>query len=238
MKNTGKTSKNGAKVRESASLGRLARIAIACCSIAVLAAFAIILIIPASREVFKKLSTEHPYIMGFVKFALLATVGEVLALRIRKKEWALPVYVVWRLLIWGLIGVAITFMMNFFKSGVAGMMESGRLPAPGEGFGQDLLRAFYTAALMNLTFGPVFMAFHKCTDKYLELRHDGAKKPGLGGSVNGIDWHGFISFTVLKTIPFFWIPAHTATFLLPAEYQVIAAAALSIALGIILSLKK
>jgi hypothetical protein len=129
-------------------------------------------------------------------------------------------------------------MMNFFKSGVAGMMANGLLPAPGEGFGQDLLRAFYTAALMNLTFGPVFMAFHKCTDKYLELRHDGAKKPGLGGIVNGIDWHGFISFTVLKTIPFFWIPAHTATFLLPAEYQVIAAAALSIALGIILSLKK
>lgn len=91
---------------------------------------------------------------------------------------------------------------------------------------------------MNLTFGPVFMAFHKCTDKYLELRHGGAKKPGLRGVVTGIDWYGFISFTVLKTIPFFWIPAHTLTFLLPPEYQVIAAAALSIALGIILSLKK
>ena len=47
-----------------------------------------------------------------------------------------------------------------------------------------------------------------------------------------------MSFTLLKTIPLFWIPAHTVTFMLPAEYQVIMAAALSIALGIMLSLKK
>ncbi len=53
-----------------------------------------------------------------------------------------------------------------------------------------------------------------------------------------MDWHGFVSFTLFKTIPLFWIPAHTLTFLLPPEYQVIAAAALSIALGIILSLRK
>ena len=43
-------------------------------------------------------------------------------------------------------------------------------------------------------------------------------------------------FTILKTVPIFWIPAHTVTFLLPSEYQVITAAALSVALGVILSL--
>ena len=232
--------KNTANKPERAEkhIGRGGQIAIAVCCFAILAAFALVLIIPASREVFKRLSSEHPYIMGFIKFALLATVGEVLALRIRRKEWGLPVYAGWRLVIWGLIGIAITFMMKLYTNGVVSMMEKGLLPAPGEGFWREFLRAFFTAALMNLTFGPVFMAFHKCTDKYLELRAAGERKPGLAGVVNGIDWHGFISFTVLKTIPFFWIPAHTLTFLLPAEYQVIMAAALSIALGIILSLKK
>ncbi|MCX7905011.1 MAG: Mpv17/PMP22 family protein, partial [Caloramator sp.] len=48
----------------------------------------------------------------------------------------------------------------------------------------------------------------------------------------------FISFVVLKTIPFFWIPAHTITFLLPSEYRVLMASFLSIALGAILSLAK
>ena len=215
-----------------------AQTAIAAACFLVIALFAAVLLIPASREVFKTLSSEHPYLMGFVKFALLATVGEIFAAAIREKRWRLPRYFIVRLLIWGAIGVAITFMMKFYTSGVVSMLEKGALPAPQEGFFRELLRAFYTAALMNLTFGPVFMAFHKCTDKYLDLRASGEKKPGLRGVAGSIDWHSFISFTVLKTIPFFWIPAHTLTFLLPPEYQVVAAAALSIALGIILSLKK
>ena len=211
--------------------------AAAVCAFAVLAAFAAVLIIPQSREVFKSLSSAHPYIMGFIKFGLLATVGEVLALRLRKKAWVLPVYTVWRVIIWGLIGVAITFMMKTYSFGVAGLVESGYLPGAKAEFWSKLLCAFYTAAVMNLTFGPTFMAFHKCTDRYLELRAEGTKKPGLRRVIETVDWHKFVSFTLFKTIPLFWIPAHTLTFMLPPEYQVIAAATLSIALGIILSLK-
>lgn len=203
-------------------------------SAAVLALFAAILIIPASREVFKKLSASQPYIMGFVKFGLLATIGEILAIRIRSKAWSLPVYTPARIAIWGVIGIAITLMMKTYSFGVAGMMEKSLLP----GAGSKFLEAFYTAAVMNLTFGPTFMSFHKCTDKYLELRASGMKKPSLRDVVGGVDWHGFVSFTLFKTIPLFWIPAHTLTFLLPVEYQVISAAVLSIALGIILSLRK
>ena len=220
--------------KEKRTGGVLAAVA----SFIILAAFALVLILPGTREVFKKLSSEHPYIMGFIKFGLLATVGEAIALRLRKKRWEMPFYVGWRALIWGVIGVAITFMMKTYSFGVSGMMEAGLLPGRGEGFWSRLLKAFYTAAVMNLTFGPTFMATHKCTDKYLELRHAGERKPGLRGVIGGVDWHGFVSFTLFKTIPLFWIPAHTLTFMLPAEYQVIAAAALSIALGIILSLKK
>lgn len=211
--------------------------AVAVCAFAVLAAFAAVLIIPQSREVFKTLSAAHPYIMGFVKFGLLATVGEVFALRLRKKAWILPVYTVWRIIIWGLIGVSITFMMKTYSFGVAGLVENDFLPGAKAEFWNRLLCAFYTAAVMNLTFGPTFMAFHKCTDRFLELRSEGEKKPGLRRVIETVDWHKFVSFTLFKTIPLFWIPAHTLTFMLPAEYQVVAAATLSIALGIILSLK-
>lgn len=207
-------------------------------SIIIILAFAAVLAVTPTREGFKALSAEHPYIMGFIKFALLATVGEVLALTIKRRAASLPYYIGWRMLIWGLIGVAITFMMKTYSYGVEGLMANKLLPGAGEGFLPKLLKAFYTAAVMNLTFGPTFMAFHKCTDKYLELRRAGEKKPGLKGVVNGVDWHSFVSFTLFKTIPLFWIPAHTLTFLLPPEYQVIAAAALSIALGLILSLRK
>lgn len=202
-------------------------------SFLVLGIFIAILAVPTSREVFKSLSSAHPFIMGFIKFGLLATVGEILALRLRKKSWDLPVCVWQKALIWGAIGIAITFMMSSYKGAVAAITESGLIPGKNSVF----LKALYTSAIMNLSFGPTFMAFHKCTDKWLELGAE--KKPHkLSDVVGGVDWYGFVSFTLFKTIPLFWIPAHTVTFLLPGEYQVIMAASLSIALGIILSIKK
>jgi len=44
------------------------------------------------------------------------------------------------------------------------------------------------------------------------------------------------NFVFKKTIPFFWYPAHTITFLLPVDYQVLFAAILGIALGTILAM--
>jgi hypothetical protein len=42
-------------------------------------------------------------------------------------------------------------------------------------------------------------------------------------------------FVFKKTIPLFWYPAHTLTFLLPAEYRILFAALLGIVLGVLLS---
>ena len=169
--------------------------------------------------------------MGFVKFSLLATAGELIALAISKKEFDLPVKVVWRFIIWGFIGVWITFMMKIYSTAVGFMMSSGALLGGDSRF----LSALYTSVIMNTTFGPTFMAIHKITDKMLEL-FDKKEKVNLSNIVGGIDWKGFWGFTILKTVPFFWIPAHTVTFMLPSEYQVMMAAALSVALGVILSL--
>ena len=193
--------------------------------------FAVILIIPASREVFKKLSSEHAILMGFVKFALLATAGELIAVAIVKGELGVPVKIVFRFLIWGLIGMWITLMMKVFSSASSCLMEIGFLP----GGDSTFLRALYTSVLMNTTFGPTFMAVHKITDKILELKAD-KKSVNLDNIVNGINWKSFFGFTIAKTVPLFWIPAHTVTFMLPSEYQVMMAAGLSVALGIILSL--
>lgn len=203
-----------------------------------LGGFAAILIIPASREVFKTLSTSHPYLMGFAKFAVLATAGELLAVRLAKKEWTLPSYVWVRFLIWGIIGVWITYMMKIFGAGVGVLMTQGLLPSAKNALLNSFLKAFFISATMNLSFGPTFMALHKCSDTYLDLRASGRRKITLGLIIHRVDWEKFASFTLLKTVPLFWIPAHTATFMLPAEYQVAAAALLSVALGIILNLKR
>lgn len=199
----------------------------------VLLLFAVVLIIPASREVFKTLSNSHPFCMGFAKFALLATAGELISALLSKNGFSLPVKIFWRFVIWGFIGVWITFMMKVYNVAAGQLMQIGLLPGNESVF----LKALYTSVMMNTTFGPTFMAVHKCTDKLLELR--AKKQPaGLKTVVSNIDWSGFAGFTIAKTVPFFWIPAHTVTFLLPAEYQVMMAAALSVALGIFLTVQK
>ena len=209
--------------------------------IAVFVLFAAVLIIPQTREVFESLSASHPYVMGFVKFALLATSGELIAIKMASGKFAKPAYLIARIVIWGLIGIWITYMMKIFFLGAGAMMEAGLLPGgelSTDSLGYKLIRAFATAATMNLTFGPTFMAVHKCSDTYLALRAQNGRGVRLSEVIDAVDWKRFVSFTLFKTVPIFWIPAHTLTFLLPSEYQVMLAALLSVALGIILNIKK
>lgn len=209
--------------------------------VAVFAVFAAILIIPSTREGFKTLSSTHPYLMGFVKFGFLATAGELIAGRLASGAFKKPPYITARFIIWGLIGIWITYMMKIFNLGAAAMMAKQLLPSSGNEFTNKLLLAFFTSATMNLSFGPTFMALHKCSDTYLALRAKRTaknEKIGVKKVVGSVDWSSFVTFTLFKTVPIFWIPAHTVTFLLPGEYQVMLAALLSVALGIILNLKK
>lgn len=187
---------------------------------------------------FSAFSSAHPYLMGFFKFAFLATAGELISCRMASGKWQAPPYIVARYVIWGVIGVWITYMMKMFGAGVEGMMLSGLLPTVSISWLQTLLRAFFISATMNLCFGPTFMAVHKCSDTYLALRAERKGHVSLAEVIKAVDFHRFVSFTLFKTIPLFWIPAHTVTFLLPAEFQVMLAACLSIALGIILNLRR
>lgn len=200
----------------------------------VILVFAAILIFPATREVFLLATKAHPYLMGFMKFAILATMGELLAIRIASGNWSAPKGLHWRSIIWGLIGMLITLIFQIFSGGVTFAMSGGYLPG-GE---NKFLFAIFVSSIMNLTFAPTFMAAHRFTDTWLDLHYEGKHNIRTTDVTSRIDWNGFVSFIVMKTIPLFWIPAHTITFLLAPEYRVIVAAFLSVALGGILSFAK
>lgn len=196
-----------------------------------MAAAVAVLVVPATEEAFVAFTTLHPYAAGFAKFAYLATMGELLAVRILAGDWALPKALAARAAIWGFLGMAVTLFFPVFASGVQAAMARGLLPG-----GEDrLLGALFTATLMNATFGPVLMGFHRFTDTWLDLAAEGRERPSVEAVARRIDWAGFCSFVILKTLPGFWIPAHTVVFLLPPEFRVVAAAFLSVALGGILA---
>lgn len=202
---------------------------------AILLAFTAFVVYPETHDIFVSFTASHPFISGFIKFGLLATMGEMLVIRITAKQWKRSPGFIWRVIVWGFLGMVITLIFTIFGGGVTDALEKGMLP----GKGYTFAFAFFTSALMNLTFAPTFMAFHRYTDTYLDLKYgEKVAKPTLTQVVSKIDWKGFISFVVCKTIPLFWIPAHTITFLLPPEYRVLVAAYLSMALGLILTIAK
>lgn len=185
-------------------------------------------VLPQTQQVFIRWTSNYPYVMGFIKFAILATMGELLALRLANRSWKQPVGMMYKIIVWGLIGVMITFMFSFYSAGVTRLISQENIS-----FLPRILPAFLTSAIMNLTFGIVFMGMHRMTDTYIEMQVN-HEKPSLKTLIETINWETFISIVVFKTIPLFWIPAHTITFLLPPHYRVLVAAYLSIILGVIL----
>lgn len=193
--------------------------------------FAMIFVIPATREGFMAFSANHGYLAGFLKVGFLSTMGEILATRITTGEWKLKSYFIIRVIIWGFIGMLLTLMFGIFAGGVTTLQAAGKLP----GQGSSLAFAFFTSLIMNTTFAPTFMFAHRLSDTYLDMKAD-KKEMTVKNLADNANLFGFLDFVIKKTLLFFWVPAHTFTFMLPAEYRILMAAVLSFVLGILLAL--
>ena len=191
--------------------------------------FLIILMIPETRGLFKELTEAHPFISGFIKFALLSTAGEMLAGAMTRRRFIFPYAITARAVVWGFLGVVITLVFKLFGIGVEGLLEIGYLPG-GQHF---FMKALWTSVCMNVFFAPVMMGAHRFFDSWLDLKEEQGAAT-LKDATKAMDWTRYITFVLAKTVPFFWIPAHTITFLLPESYRVMMAAFLSITLGAIM----
>lgn len=201
--------------------------------IGVLFIFIAVLAFPSSRIVFIDVTEAHPYIGGFFKFAVLATMGDLLGARVSSGHYKKPEGFVQRVAVWGFIGVVTTLALSIFPAGVVFAQGKGMLPLDGNIF----FKALFTSMVMNIVLSPVIFMFHKFTDTYIDTKYTiRDNKITLKDIVDKIDWFTYVNFSLFKTIPFFWIPCHTIVFLFPAEYRVIASAFASIALGLILAL--
>ncbi len=196
--------------------------------------WAAVLVVPATREVFMAMTQAYPYISGFFKFFVLATMGDMLGARILHGQWQKTKGLIFKAIIWGIIGMMITLAFTLYSEGVLAAQDIGRLPFHGSKFGH----AFLTSVMMNITFAPFMFLFHKFSDLYIDVKYRGMKKVTINDLVKEVDFNMLIGFSMLKTIPFFWIPCHTLVFLMPPQYRVVASAFLSIALGLMMAIAK
>jgi hypothetical protein len=191
---------------------------------------AVLLVIPASRYSYEVIVGAFPYLSGFVKFALLASMGELLVIRLKEGQWRRSSGFVAKAAAWGVIGILITFMFRFYFISVHALQEADVLP----GKNIPIAGAFFTSFFMNMTFGFVFMTAHRFSDVIIEHRVTNGRFATVREMISRVDWPSFLLF-IAKTIVFFWIPIHTLVFLLPPAYRILAAAALSIVLGLLLT---
>lgn len=190
-------------------------------------------VVPTSREIVLDASDKHPYIAGFIKFAILAMMGELLGKRIVTGRYFFPPSFIFRMVVWGIIGLMVTLVFQVYMGGAATAQEVGILPF----LGSNIALAIFGSSIMNLTFAPVMNTFHRLCDLFLEVKVDNnsQEKISLSVLIKKIDWVEFVTFNWLKVGIFFWIPVHSIIFLLPNNFRVVAAAFSSIALGVILA---
>jgi len=198
-------------------------------------------------DAYIQFNAAHGMVMAFVKFAILATLGEVIGLRIKAGTYYQKGFgVLPRAIVWGFLGLTIKLAFVIFAVGTPaflaylGMSEAPTLMAQKFFSTDKLLVAFSISFAMNVIYAPVMMTLHKITDMHI-LENGGTIK-GFFKPINfnkyfvNLNWNVQWNFVFKKTIPFFWIPAHTITFMLPPDFQVLFAALLGIALGVILAI--
>ena len=172
---------------------------------------------------FQTIQQNHPFGIGFLKFASIAIIGDFLAARLREKHWHVSGFLA-KMVVWGLIGMSLVIIFPLFELGVRGVFERFGWPEI------TLLMAFLMSLSMNVFFAPLMMGFHRLTDGYIDAFVLG-QKTTFKRLIETMAWPQFLQFTLGKTIPFFWLPAHTLTFLMPEGWRVVYAALLGVSLG-------
>lgn len=191
-------------------------------------------------------NAAHGMVMSFMKFALLATLGEMIGLRIHAGVYNRKGFgIVPRMIVWGLLGMGINMAMIIFSGGTPIFLKYMGMDDAMEVMGEALSWkkvgvAFAISVAMNTIFAPVFMTLHKITDAHI-LNNGGTLRGfftplKMRQIMTELNWGVLWGFVFKKTIPFFWYPAHTITFLLPGTARVLFAALLGVVLGVLLAI--
>ncbi|HDQ15280.1 MAG TPA: hypothetical protein ENN41_10760 [Sediminispirochaeta sp.] len=207
-------------------------------AIAFLALVIAIFVYPKSYAAYTRWYQAAPAALSFLKFAVLAVFGEMLVARIQRGRYVPPAFgLLPKAVVWGVLGVFIWAAFGIFAGGVTATFFSEVVDP---GLWMRVFRAFTISLCMNIIFAPLMMLIHHLSD--LHIAASGGRFPlkslRVQELLQQVNWEKMWGFVYKRTIPLFWIPAHTVTFLLPEHLRVLYAVFLSIVLGLLLAVKR
>ena len=159
--------------------------------------------------------TAHPILTAMAQFSVLGTLGDMVSKWLVARRLFLPFgprTTALKMLEWALLAICIKYAFVGFNGFVDALAAHGMVPELGRAG-----RAFALSVLMNLQFGPFLVIAHRLLDNAIDRR---------------INWANLDKG--MLSLLWFWIPAHTVTFILPKPFQIGLAALWSVALGLIL----
>ncbi|MDP3313689.1 hypothetical protein [Lutibacter sp.] len=157
----------------------------------------------------------YPIYSAMVQFAILGTFGDIISKWMQQGKVFIPYkayIVILKMIEWAILAITIKYAFIGYTGFVNQLIEYGFLPKLGL-FGN----AFAISVFMNLQFGLFLVIFHRYLDNIIAKQNN---------------WDN-IDKGMLSLI-WFWIPAHTITFMLDKPYQIGLAAIWSVVLGVIL----
>ncbi|MDP2302799.1 MAG: hypothetical protein Q8N03_10305 [Ignavibacteria bacterium] len=157
----------------------------------------------------------YPIITAMIQFAILSTLGDMISKWVIQKRIFLPFTyktVILKMLEWAFLAVCIKYAFVGFNYFVQGLVEKSLLPGL-----NYFWEAFAISATMNLQFGPFLVIMHRLLDNLIAKENNWAN---IDKGMYSLLW--------------FWLPAHTITFMLPKPFQIGLAALWSVVLGLIL----
>src|SRR5690554_1918180 len=126
--------------------------------ISILICLSLIVMIPQSRFIFEQATASYPYLMGFIKTAMLASLGERLVHRIKTGFYFGDQGILLKFIVWGFLGMVFVIIFKLFSSGVEAAQASNLLLSINNtSFIASLLTAFMISFLMNVFFAPTLM---------------------------------------------------------------------------------
>ncbi len=124
-------------------------------------------------DAYYQFNLEHGLLMSFIKFFILATLGEVIGLRIKTGRYYYRGFgLIPRAIVWGFLGVTIYMAFAIFAAGTPVFLEKIGFEDASHILHSVLswkkvLVSFSIATALNLFYAPVMMTFHKITDIHI-----------------------------------------------------------------------
>jgi hypothetical protein len=162
-----------------------------------------------------ELVKEYPIYSAILQFSVLGTLGDIFSKWMQKGKVFMPYKVTilfLKMLEWAFLAICIKYAFVGFQGFVDSLISHQLLPDLGV-FGS----ALWVSVTMNLQFGLLLVILHRFLDNVI------AKQNNWENIDKGM-W----------SLIWFWIPAHTITFMLDKPYQIGLAAVWSVVLGLIL----